>query len=658
MKHYGLVFSFVIGIVLRPSLSQAQSPNSRTNSASGKWEVGVDWSLGVPPTNTQSAAPMINAADDSELNVTNYGAVGDDSHLDNAAFDVAFLDLKTNTSTRTLLIPPGAYNLAPTLIDGGTNETCLYVCCLTNAVIKLYGTLHQNTNTFSTDIVGGWHYPFVVTLHDCSHVTLIGCGIGGIQGANGGVYTAQTESVNGLSLQGTNDNITVNGLVWSDLRFPIILSAPSRGMLPRGLSRDIEVCSNFACNVANPNAEDLGADGAFVSTPVDGLNAHDNVVSNAHNMAFEIFSASNAVNQHIIIRNNRTVDAKNGVQFTQGVPSEDFFDVEISGNDFYSERTDGGYGVLADMGTSGNHISGLLVENNVIHCPSNSVGFQVGIGIGPGVDGVARNNRIVAMKQTGYYISWYPTENEQFSIEDGSVCSNRSEAVRFAPLTYYHTAAASNAVLSVNGLETYANVSSSYYCPPGAQGGGGVLRLNGGNIHDERGSAVYAYAPATVCVFDVSTNNNAAFFGGTAAVIQCDPDSMDDDGDGLPNSWERSYGLDPLNPADANADPDGDGLSNLQEYQAGTDPTNSASVFHIIEIRPQGADMLLTWTAVGGKQYVLQTTTSYGGGFSNNLIDLNSPIVAPGTGETTVSVLHLGAATNAPARYYRVRLVP
>jgi len=67
--------------------------------------------------------------------------------------------------------------------------------------------------------------------------------------------------------------------------------------------------------------------------------------------------------------------------------------------------------------------------------------------------------------------------------------------------------------------------------------------------------------------------------------------------------------------------------------------------------------MFLTWTAVGGKRYVLQTTTGYSGGFSNNFLDLDPAIVAPGTGETEVSVLHLGGATNAPARFYRVRLL-
>ena len=44
--------------------------------------------------------------------------------------------------------------------------------------------------------------------------------------------------------------------------------------------------------------------------------------------------------------------------------------------------------------------------------------------------------------------------------------------------------------------------------------------------------------------------------------------------------------------------------------------------------------------------------------FLNDFVDLDLAFPAPGTGETNVSVLHLGAATNAPARFYRVRLVP
>ena len=41
----------------------------------------------------------------------------------------------------------------------------------------------------------------------------------------------------------------------------------------------------------------------------------------------------------------------------------------------------------------------------------------------------------------------------------------------------------------------------------------------------------------------------------------------DTDHDGLPDSWEMQYGLNPNSLSDVNADPDGDGFSNLQEYQ-------------------------------------------------------------------------------------------
>ena len=46
----------------------------------------------------------------------------------------------------------------------------------------------------------------------------------------------------------------------------------------------------------------------------------------------------------------------------------------------------------------------------------------------------------------------------------------------------------------------------------------------------------------------------------------------DDDFDGLPDVWERRYGLDPL-VDDGTGDVDGDGLDNLTEYRLGTDPT-------------------------------------------------------------------------------------
>jgi hypothetical protein len=47
--------------------------------------------------------------------------------------------------------------------------------------------------------------------------------------------------------------------------------------------------------------------------------------------------------------------------------------------------------------------------------------------------------------------------------------------------------------------------------------------------------------------------------------------ALDSDGDGMPDWWERTHGLDPF-ANDASLDPDGDGLDNLHEYMAGGNP--------------------------------------------------------------------------------------
>ncbi|MEM7585286.1 MAG: hypothetical protein AAF560_17985 [Acidobacteriota bacterium] len=54
---------------------------------------------------------------------------------------------------------------------------------------------------------------------------------------------------------------------------------------------------------------------------------------------------------------------------------------------------------------------------------------------------------------------------------------------------------------------------------------------------------------------------------------------FDDDNDGMPDWWEVLNGLDPLDPADADADPDMDGATNLEEFLAGTDPNLPSLIF-------------------------------------------------------------------------------
>jgi hypothetical protein len=57
----------------------------------------------------------------------------------------------------------------------------------------------------------------------------------------------------------------------------------------------------------------------------------------------------------------------------------------------------------------------------------------------------------------------------------------------------------------------------------------------------------------------------------------CSRSQRDLDGDGMDDSWELQYGLDPDDDSDAGRDLDRDGLSNLEEFQYGTDPTERDS---------------------------------------------------------------------------------
>lgn len=71
-------------------------------------------------------------------------------------------------------------------------------------------------------------------------------------------------------------------------------------------------------------------------------------------------------------------------------------------------------------------------------------------------------------------------------------------------------------------------------------------------------------------------------------ILQTDPTTADTDSDGMPDGYETSAGLDPT-VDDATKDPDGDGVSSYDEYAGGTDPNDPTSTPSISRIQ-------LTWT--------------------------------------------------------------
>jgi len=122
-------------------------------------------------------------------------------------------------------------------------------------------------------------------------------------------------------------------------------------------------------------------------------------------------------------------------------------------------------------------------------------------------------------------------------------------------------------------------------------------------------------------------------------------------------AWQMQYfGCTNCPQAAANADPLGKGMSNTNQFLAGLNPTNSHSVFRITSVTPQNKDVMITWTTAGGITNAVQAVVA--GGYTTNFADISAPIVVLGSGDTATNYLDLGGATNWPARFYRVRLVP
>lgn len=122
-----------------------------------------------------------------------------------------------------------------------------------------------------------------------------------------------------------------------------------------------------------------------------------------------------------------------------------------------------------------------------------------------------------------------------------------------------------------------------------------------------------------------------------------DPDS---DGDGIPDSWELAYGMNPTNSADASMDADGDRMSNLNEYRAGTNPTNAMSRLAASISAPTGNAVGVQFDAVSNRSYTVQFRTSFSTGAWLRLQD----VPAAGSNRT----VELTNGLSDPSRFFRV----
>ena len=126
----------------------------------------------------------------------------------------------------------------------------------------------------------------------------------------------------------------------------------------------------------------------------------------------------------------------------------------------------------------------------------------------------------------------------------------------------------------------------------------------------------------------------------------------DTDGDGMPDSYETQYGLDPADPADAKFDTDGDGHTNYEEFIAGTDPRQASSAlrFESVQLSPDGKHIELRFRALKDRIYSLHRITSLTNGTWEKVSD------APSVSQDQLLLLTDPVPTGTEQRYYRLSI--
>ncbi len=127
--------------------------------------------------------------------------------------------------------------------------------------------------------------------------------------------------------------------------------------------------------------------------------------------------------------------------------------------------------------------------------------------------------------------------------------------------------------------------------------------------------------------------------------------SNDSDGDGLPDGWEMSNGLDRLSGTGVNGadgDKDGDGMSNMKEFIAGTVANDSSSFLRIVSVNrlPTGSCQIV-WSSVTGRKYQVWSSTNL-----INFSTLGGEVTAAGATSTNLD------ASVGSGKFYKVQVIP
>ncbi len=189
-------------------------------------------------------------------------------------------------------------------------------------------------------------------------------------------------------------------------------------------------------------------------------------------------------------------------------------------------------------------------------------------------------------------------------------------------------------------------------------------RFNGNPISGETSDTLVLPNAQLAQAGDYSVTVSNAIAAVTSASATLSFSEVDSDGDGLPDSWELAYGLDPLDEFDAFEDADGDGADNWSEYIAGTNPTNRLSYLKIDSLG-FGQAAVLTFVAAANTTYSVQFTETLGQGGWKELTSIRGgpvesirTVVDPAAGLGRFYRLSVAQQPQTPLRIQAVAVAP
>jgi hypothetical protein len=624
----------------------AGKTNSWTNSVSGNWNNGTNWSLGGPPYILLEQVLITNAASKT---VTNDGAFPSTMSISNL----------------TISAPGGAVNTL--LVNAGTNTPLRIVnACIisnggalvvTNSIWQVdgFGSISNIINGSATVLAGSRLVStptYVGSAAGASGTLTIAGGsnsvfgtlsLGSIANGTGTVWVTDGKLFPPLLRVGQfgfGQMITSNGLVQSGGTVSFIGSQPgSRGQ--------VTVAGGTNIFPSLTIGEMSGATGSVLVS--DGLLQVNGDVLHSRGTFTVAGGNANLLGEF----DNRP---SNIVWITGGQMAV------TNGNMFPGQIVVSNGTLLARDLFLGNSvgIAILRVDGGVVALPKSFNGLIVGNGSITG-----------SVWQTGGQIILTNTTlsiGGLFGSAVGTVTG--SNGTLLASNVFVAAISSGRGTFNIAGStnHVYANlILGDESCI-----GTGIVNMTSGQLFvtNAAGNATLDVRSGTLAISGgllqadkiIITNPCAHFVNSGGAVIYNTavlPPNGDADGDGIPNGYEISHGLNALDPANANQDTDGDGLTDLQEYLAGTDPTNSASAFRVTSIVRTNSNIRITWSTAGGHtNRVLIATPVPGGSFTNEFSNLSSFIILPGSGDTSTNYTHIGGATNSPSNYYRIRLIP